>query len=66
VIHERRIEFAFEGRRWFDLVTFGIANQKINAVGELGRKFMPNQQELFPIPQSERSLNPNLTQNVGY
>jgi hypothetical protein len=66
VIHERRVEFAFEGQRWLDLVTLGIANQKINAVGELGRKFTPNQQELFPIPQSERSLNPNLTQHLGY
>lgn len=66
VIHERRVEFAFEGQRWLDLVTLSIANQKINAVGELGRKFAPNQQELFPIPQSERSLNPNLTQNTGY
>jgi len=66
VIHERRIEFAFEGQRWFDLVTLKIANQKINAVTELGRKFTPNQQELFPIPQSEINLNPNLTQNQGY
>lgn len=66
VIHERRIEFAFEGQRWFDLVTLGIASQKINAIGELGRKFTSNQQELFPIPQSERSLNPSLTQNTGY
>lgn len=66
VIHERRVELAFEGQRWFDLVTLGIANQKINAIGELGRKFTPNQQELFPIPQTERDLNPNLTQNKGY
>jgi len=67
VIHERRVEFAFEGQRWFDLVTLKIANQKINAVGELGRKFVPNQQELFPIPQSEISLNPNLLpNNKGY
>lgn len=66
VIHERRVEFGFEGTRWFDLVTLGIANQKINAINELGRKFIPNQQELFPIPQSEINLNPNLTQNPGY
>ncbi len=66
VIHERRVELAFEGHRWYDLVTLGIANQKINAIRELGRKFVPNQQELFPIPQSERNLNPALTQNTGY
>ena len=66
VIHERRVELGFEGQRWFDLVTMGIANQKINAINELGRKFVPNKQELFPIPQSEINLNPNLTQNPGY
>ncbi|EHQ24874.1 RagB/SusD family nutrient uptake outer membrane protein [Mucilaginibacter paludis] len=66
VIHERRVELGFEGQRWFDLVTLGIANQKINAINELGRKFVPNKQELFPIPQSEINLNANLTQNQGY
>ncbi|WP_343692125.1 RagB/SusD family nutrient uptake outer membrane protein [Chitinophaga sp.] len=66
VIHERRIEFAFEGLRWFDLVTLGIADSVINNIGELNRKFVSHQQELFPIPQSERDLNPNLTQNPGY
>ncbi len=66
VIHERRVEFAFEGQRWLDLVTLGLANQKINGINELGRVFIPNKQELFPIPQSERDLNPNLSQNQGY
>jgi len=66
VIHERRVELGFEGQRWFDLVTLGIAGQKINAINELGRKFIPAKQELFPIPKSEIDLNKNLVQNPGY
>lgn len=66
VLHERRIELAFEGQRWFDLITLGIADKTINGIGELGRAFVPNKQELFPIPQSELALNPNMTQNPGY
>jgi hypothetical protein len=66
VIHERRVEFAFEGQRWLDLVTLGLANLKINGVNELGRVFISKKQELFPIPQSERDLNPNLSQNQNY
>ncbi|TDQ08890.1 RagB/SusD family nutrient uptake outer membrane protein [Pedobacter metabolipauper] len=66
VIHERRVELGMEGQRWFDLITLGIADRKINAVNELGRKFVPGRQELFPIPKSEINLNGNLKQNPGY
>ena len=30
------------------------------------RLFTPNRDELWPIPEAERNLNPNLTQNPGY
>lgn len=66
VIHERRVELGFEGQRWFDLITLGIADSKINGLKELGRKFIPGRQELFPIPKSEIDLNGNLQQNPGY
>ncbi len=67
VIHERRVELAFEGRRWFDLVTLGIADETINGINEgLGRVFVPGKQELFPIPKMEVDRNPNLSQNPGY
>ncbi|QTD38473.1 RagB/SusD family nutrient uptake outer membrane protein [Polaribacter batillariae] len=67
VIHERRVELAFEGKRWFDLITLGIANETINGINEgLGRSFTPNKQELFPIPKVEVDRNSNLTQNPGY
>jgi hypothetical protein len=55
--HERRLELAFEGDRWPDLVRTG------RAVPVLG---IPAFQTLFPIPQSERDVAPGLTQNPGY
>lgn len=66
VIHERRVELAFEGHRWYDLITLGIADKMINGINEFNRAFVPNKQELLPIPQSEIDLNPKLQQNPGY
>ncbi len=54
---ERRLELAFEGDRWPDLVRTG------QAVAVLG---IPEFQTLFPIPQAERDVAPGLTQNPGY
>ena len=54
---ERRLELAFEGDRWPDLVRTG------QAVPVLG---IPEFQTLFPIPQAERDVAPGLTQNPGY
>ncbi|MEM1001068.1 MAG: RagB/SusD family nutrient uptake outer membrane protein [Bacteroidota bacterium] len=67
VIHERRVELPFEGTRWLDLITLGIADERINGINEgLGRVFVPNQQEVFPIPQIEIDRIPSLSQNPGY
>lgn len=67
VIHERRVELPFEDTRWLDLVTLGIADERINGINEFGRAFNSNQQELFPIPQVEIDLNSNLLpNNPGY
>lgn len=70
IIHERRVELAFEGQRWFDLVTLGLADAVINAIVEedatVERGFTSNRNELLPIPQTEIEANPNLTQNTGY
>lgn len=66
VIHERRIEFCFEGLRWFDLVTLGIADERINGLNTLERAYIPGTQERFPIPEGEIDLNPSLNQNPGY
>ncbi|WP_299324162.1 RagB/SusD family nutrient uptake outer membrane protein [uncultured Maribacter sp.] len=70
IVHERRVELAFEGQRWFDLVTLGLANDAINAIVEeaefVDRGFTANRNELLPLPQIEIEANPNLTQNQGY
>jgi len=107
VRHERKIELAFEGFRYFDLQRWGWANTYCNqpilgrafkgaysewpnvtfdANGEPvydynsyrafteypdyrvveHRKFTVGKNELWPIPQRDRNLNPNLTQNPGY
>lgn len=58
---ERRLEFAFEGHRWFDLVRTGRAVDVLPTV-------MNTDQTLFPIPLSELLSNthPGMTQNPGY
>ncbi|MEO6132125.1 MAG: RagB/SusD family nutrient uptake outer membrane protein, partial [Saprospiraceae bacterium] len=57
--HERRVELGFEFHRFFDLVRWGIAKDVLTG-------FVPGKNEVFPIPQTELDLNPNLTQNPGY
>lgn len=58
---ERRVELAFEGHRWFDLVR---TDRAISVLGNLG---MLSHQNVFPIPNSQIEINPGLmTQNQGY
>lgn len=59
VWQERRLELALEGFRWPDLVRTG------RAIAVVGLQTKPHQ-VLFPIPQQERDVAPNLTQNPGY
>ncbi len=54
---ERRLELAFEGFRWPDLVRTGQAISLLN---------IPAFQTLFPIPQNEVDVAPNIAQNPGY
>jgi len=67
ILHERQIElFAEWGHRWFDLIRTGNANTVMNVITPFkGGSWDPNQQ-LFPIPQSERAINSHLSQNDGY
>lgn len=61
IVHERRVELALEGKRYFDLVRWGLAEAQL---GELG--YQPARMGLYPIPQSELDVNPNLEQNIGF
>jgi hypothetical protein len=62
VFAERRLEFAFEGHRWFDLLRTG----KVREIMQLHGKGMQDYHVLFPIPSEELAVNKNLTQNPGY
>jgi len=57
--HERRVELALEMHRFFDLVRWGLAGERLEG-------FQNGKNEVFPIPQIELDLNGNLTQNAGY
>lgn len=73
--HERRIEFFGEGINWADIKRWNIGPDiypvEIRAAdgGLIETKFplgYKAKDNLLPIPDSERSLNPNLTQNPGW
>lgn len=61
IVHERRVELALEGKRYFDLVRWGLAEQELGSQG-----YQPARKGLYPIPQSELDVNPNLKKNDGY
>jgi len=72
IFEERRLEFAGEGHRYWDLLRMGLttAQQKINAQAqapEININFQTNRLGLLPIPQSEINLSSGtLRQNPGY
>jgi tetratricopeptide (TPR) repeat protein len=65
---ERRVEFMFEGQRWFDLVRTGRAREVLNAyyTGKNQNFSVAEHELLFPIPLAEIELNSKLKQNEGY
>ena len=77
LLHERRLEFAMEGHRWFDLVRTGkfIKRMKEHSTYEasvaesnkieIGQN-IKDHMILLPIPQRELDINPELTQNPGW
>ncbi|HEX9600139.1 MAG TPA: RagB/SusD family nutrient uptake outer membrane protein [Mariniflexile sp.] len=75
---ERKLEFAFENQRWFDLLRTGRAITVMNTQFATEDQYNdPNRpqfktdpieefQLLLPIPQYEIDLNPSIAQNIGY
>lgn len=76
ILHERRVELAFEDKRWHDLVRSGTAVAVMNAFGATLKtqlSYFPadsyvvtSNKLLYPLPQAEVDLNTKLTQNPGY
>ena len=66
VLHERRMELAFEGQRWFDLIRVDNGQYGLNFLHSIGKTNATAKNLLMPIPQIERDANPHLTQNTGY
>lgn len=72
VLHERRLELAFECQRWFDLVRYGKVKEVMNPLNSKDSGRLPlsrpytDDSDLLPIPQTVLDLNSNLVQNPGY
>ncbi|GAB3907024.1 RagB/SusD family nutrient uptake outer membrane protein [Mucilaginibacter boryungensis] len=76
ILKERRVELAFENKRWLDLVRTGNAIPVMTAFGvkqkaqysylQSGSYNITQNRLLFPIPNAEILLNDQLTQNPGY
>jgi hypothetical protein len=61
--NERRTELFSEwGHRWLDLKRTGKANATLEPI----KTNWEATDVLYPVPQTERMLNPNLSQNQGY
>jgi len=67
ILHERQVELFTEwGHRWFDLIRTANANTVMSIIAPLKGGAWDDNKQLFPIPQTERTLDVNLTQNPGY
>jgi hypothetical protein len=67
ILHERRLELAFEAKRWDDLVRNDIAVSTMNQLqeinlltGEPTNYNISKPDEFLPIPANEKDRNPNL------
>lgn len=70
ILNERRLELAFEGHRWWDLVRNGKVVETMNNLQELDRISneyvnynMTQNKILLPIPLMEINRNPKLERN---
>lgn len=71
VRHERRVELALEGLRFIDLKRWGTVQEAFqragsDPVGPYNPQYLGGRSEVFPVPQSEIDVNPNLTQHPAW
>jgi hypothetical protein len=66
---ERRLELAFEYKRWYDIKRWGIGDEVFKGANSLEPhpEFSADRDYYFPLPQDELDRNENLKpQNSGY
>ncbi len=61
ILQERLFELLHEGKRWWDLLRFGKALEKVPLLAGKNEQFL-----LFPIAENILSLEPLVKQNPGY
>jgi len=69
IVDERRLELAFEYKRWFDIKRRNLGEVVFKGTNSLEphTSFNPARDYLMPIPRVELQVNPNLgPQNSGY
>ena len=75
ILHERRVELAFENQRWYDLLRFFndaelVSYFKAKSQSDYGLAKLSNfgpKDRYYPIPFDEYKLNPEaMYQNTGY
>ena len=66
IIHERRMELAFEGHRWFDMIRIDNGEYAVKFLHGIGKKNATVGRLLYPVPQVEIDSNPLFTQNEAY
>jgi tetratricopeptide (TPR) repeat protein len=72
ILNERRMELAFEGFRWNDLIRYGkqytitLMKAQVDPYGKALNYAITDSKLLFPVPFNEIQLDGNLTQNPGY
>lgn len=65
IIHERRMELAFEGHRWFDMIRIDNGKYALSFLRSIGKN--PTKDRLLlPIPLTEIDSNDLMEQNPGY
>jgi hypothetical protein len=72
ILNERRMELAFEGNRWNDLLRYGaqytitLMKSQVDPAGNALNYDVNQNKLLLPVPFNEIQLDGNLTQNPGY
>ncbi len=71
VRHERRVELALEGLRFMDLKRWNQVEEAFtralqDPVGPYNPQYLGERSEVFPIPQNEIDVNPELSQHPAW